>query len=413
MTGGHVVVVGASLGGLRVAEQLRAAGHAGPVTVVGEEPWLPYNRPPLSKEILADEGDDDPERLHARLAFRRRTSVADVDFRLGRRAVAADLEARTVTLDDGTVLAWDGLAVATGLRARRLPVPGPQQGRHVVRTLADACGLRAAVREHRREHRAAVVIGGGFVGCETAASLHRLGLDVTVVFPEQVAFERVLGVELGGAIQHHLERAGIRFASGAGIAAYAGDSRATDVTGVMLADGTTLPAGLVVEAIGSQCNTEWLEGNGLDLSDGVLTDNDLRVVGAERVVAVGDVARFPNPLFDETPRRVEHWSMPTDTAKRAAAALVADLDGRAGPDEPFTPTPSFWSDLLDLRLQAYGSPALGTEVEVEEGDLDRLADGAVVSYLRDGRLVGTVAVNLAPARLRTLRERFVAPALTH
>lgn len=403
---GHVVVVGASLGGLRAAEQLRAAGHAGPITVVGEERWLPYNRPPLSKEILADDGDDDAERLHASLAFRRRTSVADVDFLLGNRAVAADLGARTISLDDGTVLAWDGLVVATGLRARRLPVPGPQTGRHVVRTLDDACGLRAAVRRQG----AAVVIGGGFVGCETAASLHKLGLDVTVVFPEQVAFERVLGHELGGAVQRHLQRAGIRFVSGTGIAAYAGTR---EVSGVLLADGTTLGAGLVVEAVGSQCNTEWLDGNGLDLTDGVLCDNDLRVVGAEHVVAVGDVARFPNPLFDETPRRVEHWSMPTDTAKRAAAALVADLTGTAGPADPFVPTPSFWSDLLDLRLQAYGSPALGAEVEVEEGDLDRLADGAIISYLRAGRLVGTVAVNVAPARLRALRERFAAPVLTH
>jgi hypothetical protein len=198
--------------------------------------------------------------------------------------------------------------------------------------------------------------------------------------------------------------------TGAGIAAYAGT---TEVSGVLLADGTNLEAGLVVEAVGSQCNTEWLEGNGLDLSDGVLCDNDLRVVGAERVVAVGDVARFPNPLLDDTPRRVEHWSMPTDTAKRAAATLVADLGGEAGPGEAFVPVPSFWSDLLDLRLQAYGSPALGSDVEVEEGDLDRPQDGVVVSHLRDGRRVGTVAVNLAPARLRPLRERFAAPALTH
>ncbi|GAA1972094.1 FAD/NAD(P)-binding oxidoreductase [Nocardioides panacihumi] len=404
---GHVVVVGASLGGLRAAEQLRAAGHVGPVTVVGEEPWAPYNRPPLSKEILADEGDDDAERLHARLAFRRRASVGDVEFVLGRRAVASDLGARTVTLDDGTVVPWDGLVVATGLRARRLPVPGPQAGRHVVRTLADACGLRGAVRRHG----AAVVIGGGFVGCETAASLHKLGLDVTVVLPERVAFERALGAELGGAVQRHLEAAGIRFVTGASIAAYTGDD---EVDGVTLGDGTSLVAGLVVEAVGSQCNTEWLAGNGLDLSDGVLCDNDLRVVGAEWTVAVGDVARFPNPLVDATPRRVEHWSMPTDTAKRAAASLVADLGGvAAGPLEPFAPTPSFWSDLLDLRLQAYGSPSLGDEVELEEGDLGRLADGVVLSHLRDGRLVGTVAVNLAPARLRPLRDRFAAPALTH
>jgi NADPH-dependent 2,4-dienoyl-CoA reductase/sulfur reductase-like enzyme len=410
MSTGHVVVVGASLGGLRVAEQLRAAGHTGPVTVVGEELWAPYNRPPLSKDVLADPGDDDPQRLHAGLAFRRRASVADVEFRLGRRAVAADLEARTVTLDDGSVLSYEGLAIATGLRPRRLAVPGPTAGRHVVRTLEDACGLRAAIAGKPE----AVVIGGGFVGCETAASLHKLGLAVTVVFPEAVAFERALGPRIGAAIQRHLERAGIRFVVDASIAAYAGGET---VEGVVLGDGRVLPATLVVEAVGSVCNTEWLAGNGLDLTDGVLCDNDLRVVAADRVVAVGDVARFPNPLFGPTlgavPRRVEHWSMPTDTAKRAAASLVAELAGEAGPEAPFAPTPSFWSDLLDLRLQAYGSPGLGDDAHVEEGDLDRIADGVVITYLADGAPVGTVAVNIPPARLRALRDRFAAPVGAH
>ena len=398
----HVVVVGGSLGGLRAAEQLRAAGHDGPITVVGEEAYLPYNRPPLSKDVLADQGDDDPERLHEKLAFRRRASVEDVDWVVGRRAVSSDLDARTVTLDDGRVLTYDGLVVATGLRARRLELPGPVGGRHVVRTLEDALGLRAALRTSAT----AVVIGAGFVGCETAASLHKLGLDVTVVDPFPVAFERALGLRLGGAVQRHLEAAGVRFRTGVGVASYVGPAA---VAGVSLDDGSTIAADLVVEAVGSACNTEWLVGNGLDLADGVLTDNDLRVLGAEHVVAVGDVARFPNALFDGEPRRVEHWSMPADTAKRAAATLVADLHGQAAPDHPFAPIPSFWSDLLDLRLQAFGSPALSDEALVEEGDLDRLGEGALVTYLRDGRLVGNVAINLPPVRQRALREAFLQP----
>jgi len=403
----HVVVVGASLGGLRAAEQLRAAGHDGPITVVGEEIHLPYNRPPLSKDVLADAGDDDVDRLHAGLAFRRRASVGDVEFLLGVRAVSSDLTARTVTLDDGTTLSYDGLVVATGLRARRLGLPGPAAGRHVIRTLDDALGLRSAIRTTAT----AVVIGAGFVGCETAASLHKLGLRVTVVDPFPVAFERALGTELGGAIQRHLEAVGVRFRTGTGVVAYAGinGSDQGQVTGVTLDDGTTLEAGLVVEAVGSLCNTEWLAGNGLDLGDGVLTDNDLRVAGADRVVAVGDIARFPNALFGGDPRRVEHWSMPTDTAKRAAATLVADLTGGPALAEPFAPVPSFWSDLLDLRLQAFGSPALGDTVVVEEGELDHLADGVLVTYLRDGRLVGNVAVNLPPVRQRALRDAFLLP----
>lgn len=409
MSSGQAVVIGASLGGLRAAEQLRAAGHTGPMTVVGEELWAPYNRPPLSKEILTASGDGDPQRLHVSLAFRQRASVSDVEFRLGRRAVAADLAARAVTFDDGSVLRFDGLVIATGLRARRLDVPGPAQGRHILRTLEDACSLRLAVADRPE----AVVVGGSFIGCETAASLHKLGLDVTVAFPEPVAFERALGTDFGGAVQRHLEAAGIRFRGNISIAGYIG---APSVEGVLLGDGRTIPAGLVVEAIGSRCNTEWLSGNGLDLTDGVLCDNNLRVLSLDGpipgVVAVGDVARFPNPLLGPThgaiPRRVEHWSMPTDTAKRAAASLVADLSGKPGPESPFAPVPSFWSDLLDLRLQAYGSPALGDELKVEEGDLTRLAEGLVATYLRDGAPVGILAVNTAPARLRTLRDRFAA-----
>ena len=395
-----VVIVGGSLGGLRTAEQVRSAGHTGPLRVIGEEVHLPYNRPPLSKEVLADPGDDDVDRLHATLAFRRRASVADVEFLLGSAAVGADLTARTVRLDDGTTLPYDGLVVATGLRARRLDLPGPHAGRHVVRTLDDALGLRAAIAARP----AVVVIGSGFVGCETAASLHALGLAVTVVDPAEVPFARALGPRLGAAIRRHLERAGVTFAMGVGVAGYTGDAT---VTGVTLADGRILDAGLVVEAVGSRCNTEWLDGNGLDLSDGVLTDNNLAVAGAERVVAVGDIARFPNPLVDDVPRRVEHWSMPTDTAKRAGATLVAQLTDEPAPGTPFTPIPSFWSDLLDLRIQAFGSPALADEAILEEGDLDRLADGALMTYRRSGLLIGTVAVNLPPARQRQLRERFL------
>lgn len=399
---GHVVIVGASLGGLRAAEQLRAAGHTGPITVVGEEIHFPYNRPPLSKDVLADTGDDDMGRLHAGLAFRRRSSIGDVEFLLGHRAVASDLTARTVTLADGRTLSYDGLVIATGLRPRRLDLPGPRRGRHVVRTLDDALGLRSAIRTTAT----AVVIGAGFVGCETAASLHKLGLRVSVVDPAPVAFERALGTEVGGAVQRHLERAGIHFHTAAAVVGFRGT---TAISGVRLAYGPTLPAGLVVEAIGSICNTEWLAGNGLDLSDGVLTDNDLRVLGADRVVAVGDIARFPNPLLGGEPRRVEHWSMPADTAKRAAATLVATLAGEPLPDQSFTPIPSFWSDLLDLRLQAFGSPALGDTVLIEEGDLDRLEDGVLATYLREGRPVGNVAINLPPVRQRALREAFLLP----
>lgn len=399
----RVAVVGGSLAGLRAAEQLRAAGHAGPITVFGAEPHPPYNRPPLSKEVLADPERTGPGDLAGRLSFRRRASTADVEFRLGDAVATVDLAAGTLVTEAGHGVAFDGLVAATGLRPRRVRVPGPTAGRHVLRTVDDCHELRAALRPATRLR--VVVVGAGFVGCEVAATLHTLGHAVTVVEPAGPPMARVLGATVATAVQRHHEAAGIRFVVGAGVAGFTGDAR---VTGVVLDTGETAPADLVVEAVGSACNTEWLTGNGLDLRDGVLTDNRLQVAGGGRSVAVGDLARFPNPLFDDVPRRVEHWSMPTDTARRAAATLVALLAGAEPDPAPFLPIPSFWSDQLDLRLQSFGSPALADEVRLEEGDPDRPAGGLLATYHRGDRHVGTLAVNLSPARQRDLRAAFTA-----
>jgi 3-phenylpropionate/trans-cinnamate dioxygenase ferredoxin reductase subunit len=474
MVNHRVAVVGAGLGGLRVAEQLRAAGHGGPITVIGAEPHMPYNRPPLSKELLAHEladaeaapesDADDLAALHERVAFRRRASVADVTFRLGTAVTATDLSAGTLTLADGDTVSFDGLVAATGLRPRRLSVPGPEgpgSGRHVLRTLDDCASLRAELRAALRGTAAetvpasaagsasvpgaqssrgaandafprprVVVVGGGFVGCEVACTARSLGCDVTVVEPAGPPMLRVLGPDLAKAIQEAHERDGISFVIGQAVVAYTGEDR---VTGVVLADGAdagvaglnsarvpggpesgglaragaVLPADLVVEAIGSVPNTEWLAGNGLDLTDGVLCDNGLTAVtGAHPgavACAVGDVARFPNARFDDVPRRVEHWSMPMDTARRAAATLHAKLEGEAGDQNPFGPLPSFWSDQGELRLQSFGSPELGGDTEIE-GDLRDLVQGLLATYRRAGRLVGGVLVNLPPMRHRELRE---------
>ncbi|MFI6289016.1 FAD-dependent oxidoreductase [Streptomyces sp. NPDC051018] len=399
----HVAVVGGSLAGLRTAEQLRAAGHTGPVTVFGAERHLPYNRPPLSKELLYAPGAASPGELHAKVAFRRRASVADVTFRLGTPVVAADLPGGRLSLQDGSSVAYDGLVAATGLRPRRLELPGPHAGRHVLRTLEDCVALRGGLRPGA----AVVVLGAGFIGCEVAATALRLGCRVTVVEPGGGPMQRVLGARLADGIRRHHEAAGITFVIGRSAARFLGEG---SVTGVGLDDGSTLAAEAVVEAVGSVPNTEWLAGNGsLDLSDGVLCDNRLMARGAERLVAAGDIARFPNPLFDDVPRRVEHWSIPTDTAKRAAATLTEALTGAgAGPGDrvPFAPVPSFWSDQLDLRFQSFGSPALADEVRVEEGDPDRPADGVLATCHRRSAHVGTIAVNLPPARQRELRAAF-------
>jgi NADPH-dependent 2,4-dienoyl-CoA reductase/sulfur reductase-like enzyme len=380
----RVVVVGASMGGLRAAEAVRKAGFTGEVVVIGDEPHGPYNRPPLSKESLSGTPDVD------KLIFRIPRAAQDVEWRLGTAVVGADLGSRTVTLADGDVLAWDGLVIATGLRPRRLNVPGPTEGRHVIRTVEDAAALRARLTPGAR----LVVIGAGFIGCEVAATARKLGVEVDVVAPESVPMERPLGEVLGAAMQSRHEAAGVRFHLGTVPTEFVGTDR---VEGVVLTDGTRLPADVVVEAVGCQPNVEWLDGNGLDLADGVRCDGRMRVEGRPDVVACGDLARFPNALFDAVPRRVEHWTMVTDTAKRAGAALGHWLAGEETDPATFGPIPSFWSDQYDLRLQSFGAVGLGGEdVRVLEGDLD---GEVAVGYHRGGELVGVVLVGLTGRHL--------------
>lgn len=463
----HVAVVGAGLGGLRTAERLRAAGHDGAITVIGAEPHLPYNRPPLSKELLAHEllpgvpadsasensgadATDDLAALHRRVEFRRRASIADVTFRLGAAVTATDLSSGTLTLADGGSVRFDALVAATGLRPRILNVPGPSgpgSGRHVLRTVDDCAALRAGLRAALGSSSApggpaprVVVVGGGFVGCEVACTARSFGCDVTVVEPVGPPMLRVLGEPLAKAVQAHHERDGISFIIGRAVTAYTGHDRVTGVVlddgpdrgnagtghaapggagplpvqGVVLPEGTVLPADLVVEAVGSIPNTEWLAGSGLDLTDGILCDNQLAARGAvgpgdaassgALVCAVGDVARFPNPLFDDVPRRIEHWSMPSDTARRAAATVYAKLAGEPPDQNPFLPLPSFWSDQGELRMWSFGLPALADHIEVTEGDLGELTRGLLVTYRRGGRLIGSLAMNLPPLRHRELRE---------
>lgn len=410
---GRVVVAGASMGGLRAAEQLRAAGWTGAITVVGDEPHMPYNRPPLSKEVLAGKASFDS------LAFTPRAAAADVEWRLGSPVAAARLAERTLDLADGSTLAFDGLVVATGMRPRRLGCPGPTEGRHTVRTLADAQALRDALT---RPGVRVVVIGAGFIGCEVAATAVGLGVrEVTVVDPLPLPMVGPLGEAPARALLRRHEERGVRFALGTGVAGFEGVGGAQGgedrVTGVVLSDGRVLPADVVVESVGSVANTEWLDGNRLDLTDGVLTDEQLRVGGLPYVVAVGDVARFPNARYDGVPRRVEHWSIPTDTAKHAAKVLTAQLAGFEVCLPAYAPLPTFWSDQHDFRLQSFGAPALGKgDVRVLDGDPDGDRDGDVLfGYHRGGHLVGVVALGGQAAAMGAAKYRdqlLKQPALT-
>lgn len=390
----RIVVAGASMGGLRAAEQLRAQGFGGDITVVGAEPHLPYNRPPLSKDVLAQHRDATNSSIadwHTDVAFRQRRNTEDVTWLLGNAVVASDLSARTVTLADGSALAFDGLVIATGLRPRRLGLPGPSAGRHVIRSLDDAVALRAALRPGAR----VVVVGGGFIGCEAAATARSIGATVHIVEPQPVLMNRPLGRHLGTVLQRVHEARGVTVHTGVGVAALSSDGRG-GLGGVTLTDGTVLAADVLIESVGSHPNTECLDGNGLDLADGVLCDNHMRA--APGVVAVGDVARFPDPTTGGVARRIEHWCIPTDTAKRAARTLLADLRGEPDDADPFVPLPAFWSDQYDVRLQGYGAPGDADSVAVMEGDLDGAGtpSGVVVGYHRGEQLVGVVMLSPSP-----------------
>lgn len=381
-----VVIVGAAMGGLRTAESLRRSGYSGAIQIVGDEAHLPYNRPPLSKDVLSSEV------THEAVAFPARAETSDVEWMLGSRATAVDLDARTITTDTAT-LPFRALVIATGLRPRRLDLPA-LAGRHAVRSLDDAMALRAELEPGAR----VTVVGSGFLGCELASTATKLGCTVTIVTPSAEPMIRPLGEMLARELRGRLEAQGVAFELGATVAALEGTARVESVT---TSTGRIIPTDVVIEAIGSDCNDEWLAGSGLDLSDGVLANNALRAVTSEGarddVYVVGDIARFPNPLFDEVPRRIEHWNIPTDTGKRAGAVLGGWLAGDdTAVTQPFAPMPSFWSNQFDIKLQAYGLPGLADEVSIVEGDL---AGEVAVGYYRHGRLVGVVGVGLKAALL--------------
>jgi NADPH-dependent 2,4-dienoyl-CoA reductase/sulfur reductase-like enzyme len=286
------------------------------------------------------------------------------------------------------------LIIATGLRPKRLQVNNSEvAGRHAVRTLDDAVALRAALVPDAR----VVILGAGFIGCEVAATARKLGCDVTVVAPGIHPIVRPLGVELAREIQRRHEAEGVRFKMKTSVSDLVGDS---SVSGVLLDTGEELPCDVFIEAIGSDTNTEWLDGTGLDLSDGVLTDNAMRAVRVDgsvcdEVFAIGDVARFANPLFDNVARRVEHWNIPTDTAKRVGQVLAAQLnDAENWPGvlgETFAPVPSFWSDQFEMHILAFGLLALADEVKLMHGEIE---GDCVFGYYRDGAMIGVCGIGM-------------------
>jgi NADPH-dependent 2,4-dienoyl-CoA reductase/sulfur reductase-like enzyme len=379
----RIVIVGASAAGLTAAETLRRRGWDGHLTLIGEESRPPYDRPPLSKQILT--GVWEPER--ATLRSWPDLARLQADLRLGQRAVALDVPGRRVRLEGGGSIGFDALVIATGVVPRRLP-DSDLAGVHVLRTLDDAIALRAALRAGPR----VVVVGAGFLGTEVAAAARTMGLEVSVVEPEPVPVRRPFGDRIGALVADLHRDHGMHLRCGVPVRRLRGASGR--VTGVELGDDTTLPADVVVLALGAMPATGWLEGSGLRLGDGV--ECDAYCQAAPGIYAAGDVASWPNAHFG-TRMRLEHRMNATEQAIAAAGNLLGDAT-------LFAPVPYFWTDQYDTRIQAYGIFPPDAEMRIVHG---HTSDGHfVTAYGNHGREVGVLGWN-APRQVRTLRRLVV------
>ncbi|MBC7374112.1 MAG: FAD-dependent oxidoreductase [Frankiales bacterium] len=386
----QITVVGASLAGLSAVRALREQGYDGRLTVVGAEQHLPYDRPPLSKAFLAGTAGRDELALLGEA-----DDELDVDWQLGVAAVALRPSTRQVVLADGRALEGDGVVLATGARARRLPGVENLPGVHLLRTLDDAVALRAALCAAG----SLVVVGAGFIGAEVASTARAMGLDVTVVeagTPLAGPLGEAMGTACAGLHTDH----GVRLLTGSGVARLLGQHR---VTGVELTDGTILSADVVLLGVGAQPEVEWLAGSGLELDGGVLTDAAC-ATSLPGVVAVGDCASSFDPVAGRH-RRIEHWTHALQQPATAAATLLGASSA------PYAALPYFWSEQYGRQLQFAGSREPGDVVTVVEGSTQERR--FVATYERDGRLVAVLGLD-APgpfSRLRrTLRTQHAAMA---
>ena len=366
----RIAVVGASLAGLRAAESLRRLGYGGALVLVGAEKHLPYDRPPLSKELLQGRWEVD------RIGLRRQPyEELEMDLRLGVRATALDLAARELVLGDGVRELFDALVLATGASPRRLRGQPDLPGVHLLRTLDDALALRAALEARPR----VLVVGAGFIGAEVAASCRARGLQVTLVEPLPVPLARGLGEAMGRVCAELHRDQGVDLRCGVGVSGFQGHQRIERVT---LSDGSSVEADLVVVGIGAAPETGWLEGSGLRLDDGVVCD--AFCAAAPGVFAAGDVARWHNPLFGEE-MRVEHWSNAAEQGSYVAERLAGTDLGA----QPFAPVPFFWSDQYGVKIQFAGRMRPDDEVRLVAGSLAERKFTAL--YGRAGRLSGVLA----------------------
>jgi NADPH-dependent 2,4-dienoyl-CoA reductase/sulfur reductase-like enzyme len=400
-----IVVVGASLAGLRAVEELRHQGYDGRITVIGDELHAPYDRPPLSKQVLA--GDWEPDRIALDVPSEGGLDGLGVDWRLGTRAVGLDTWNRRVALADGAALRYEGLVIATGAKPRMLPKsvggrlkrargsrrggagrPQPDEllpGVHLLRTLDDCLAVRAVLDATPRR---VVVIGAGFIGAEVAATCRERGLEVTLVEALDVPLQRAVGAPVGQLVAEIHRDHGVDVRLGVGVKHLDGGDR---IERVRLADGTALDADLVVLGVGVTPATGWLEGSTISLEDGVVCDAQLHA--APGVVAAGDVARWSSARYASAVR-VEHWENAITMGEHAARSLLGVAS------DPYDPVPWFWSDQYDRKLQLAGFAGGADEMLLVDGSLEERRFAAI--FRRGDRIAGAAAMN-RPRQLVTYR----------
>jgi len=367
----HVIIIGAGQAGAQTAVSLRQLGFEGAISLFGDEQAPPYQRPPLSKKFMT--GEMDLERTYIRSAAY--YAKSGIDLRLGVRVGAIDRAAKTVTCHDGSVLPYTWCVLCTGTRARRLELPGGDlDGVLYLRTLEDSQRIRAAVEHGAR----AVIIGGGYIGLEIAASLTKWRCQVTVLEALERVLNRVVARSVSDFFAAEHARHGVAIETGAAVAAIEGAGR---VERVRCADGRVVPADVVIIGIGAQPNDDLARAAGLAVDNGILVD-DLGCTSDPAIFAAGDVTNHPNALFDQR-LRLESVHNAMAQAKAVAGAI-------AGKPQAYAEVPWFWSDQYDLKLQIAG---------VSHPDAEHLLRGDPAErsfsclHLRDGCLVAIDAVN--------------------
>lgn len=383
-----IVVVGASLSGLRSAEVMREEGYDGHIVVVGAEEHLPYNRPALSKQFLSGEWDEGRVYLRPQ----EQLDALDLDFRAGVQAHGLDLERRSVTLNDGTTIDFDGLVIATGATDRTLPALEGRPRVFTLRTLDQARALRLAFKDATT----LLIIGGGFIGAEVAATAQVLGIHVCIVEPQPTLMHRGLNREVGEALTTFHRQQGIDVRCNTSITQVTDDGQRTSI---VLSDGTVHAPDVIVVGIGASPATDWLAKSSIACDNGVVCDEHLRATNVHgslvpAVVAAGDVARWFSPSLGSL-IRTEHWTNAQDQAANAARTLLLDLDGRGLEAPTYDPVPYVWSDQFRKKIQVIGFVEPMDIAHLAKGSFD---DGKFLAIMeRDGSFVGAVGMAMVPA----------------